>query len=237
MTEPTANNRRRWFRFSLRPILTLAVILTLGVAHLIKSRELQATKTALAELRSNLGEISIGDPSKTHVYSRPTDIDDEWCWRLYVPPGAKYKLLVEDESIYPSSGGQTVRQVTDTQRNPSDCLDAGLYTIHFHQRQVPTRRSDTSSWTWAIHFLSDDASGRVTGGFGPTWTAPGALPWAEEGWHRQTRVYAEDVTVSTAPTETIALFELRCVPPESSPTLVNEVKPSLLVHLVPVTTP
>ncbi len=222
------------FRFSRRSIVVAIVLVALSVLHLRASRELSKVRSDLTLVRIQLGEIVVDDPTKVHVFARPTHVDDEYEWRLYVPPGGKYKLLTDLNDLQIGHGIPNSRTI-DAQSAPTDYIDSGLYTIRFCGRPVFVEGSNAKSWTWGLTLISDDHYGRVRVACGREGQNP--VSWAESNWDRKVQVAAEHGMLEVDPSDEVVLYEMRCVPPGTPKTQFDAERPKLLVHLVPVNTP
>jgi hypothetical protein len=109
-TPPAADlpvRRWRFGQFSLVSLLLLAVIGCLVGAYLGERRKLHRADTTIAEkdaqirqYRIDLGildeepnVLTIGDPNLIHVRQLPSFDRWQWRWRIYLPPGKRWKLM------------------------------------------------------------------------------------------------------------------------------------------------
>jgi type II secretory pathway pseudopilin PulG len=93
---------RRWFRFSLISLLTVVAIVGLGAAYVSISLQLartdrllqdaqlksQAQQREIDKLRSELGLITVTEPTKIHILALATLDEHHWKWRVYLPATA-----------------------------------------------------------------------------------------------------------------------------------------------------
>ncbi len=99
--------RPRWrWQFSLFTLLLVAVVACVIAAYLGTARrlqeanatvgrqktELKTLETQIAKLEAELGKLTIQDPSKVHILALPSKEDWHWQWRVYLPPGKKWKI-------------------------------------------------------------------------------------------------------------------------------------------------
>lgn len=77
-------------RFSLRSFLLVLFVLALAASHFYTSWKLNGARREILMLRTELGFLTIIDPDRLNLIQTPKE---GWhSWRVYVPPGAHYKL-------------------------------------------------------------------------------------------------------------------------------------------------
>lgn len=54
--------------------------------------ELKLRDVEIAKLEAELGKLTITDPSKVHILALPSNEGWHWRWRVYLPPGKKWKV-------------------------------------------------------------------------------------------------------------------------------------------------
>jgi hypothetical protein len=84
-----AANSGPW-RFSLRTLLLLVVIVCIAIPLGMQSYKLHRAETELRQLRNEVGYLSIDDRSKVHVIAVDMDEPDTWRWRIFLPQGIRY---------------------------------------------------------------------------------------------------------------------------------------------------
>ena len=104
---PSQTPRPRWrWQFSLFTLLLVAIMACVVAAYLGTARrleeanatvirqnaELKARDAEIAKLGAELGILTITDPSKVHILALRSKEDWHWRWRVYLPPGKKWKI-------------------------------------------------------------------------------------------------------------------------------------------------
>lgn len=95
-------------QFSILWLMLLTVTVAVGAAwgiSLVKNMELAEEnlylRAEVAELKSELGQLSVGDGNRIHVLQIPSASNGSWQWRLYLPdrawPQGRYFLHVATE--------------------------------------------------------------------------------------------------------------------------------------------
>jgi hypothetical protein len=112
----------RFLRFSLLSLLAVAAVACFAAAYYGVVRRHAAAERRVAELqeiagtqagqivalRAELGYLTINDRSKVHVLELPARGDREWKFRLYLPPGKKWRLCSSHGKI-PAQGFEGVQ--------------------------------------------------------------------------------------------------------------------------------
>jgi hypothetical protein len=86
-------------RFSLKTLFVVLLIGTLAGSHMFTSYRLKQTHDENVKLRTELGYLTIEDPSKVHVVGLATHEDLTWQWRVYVPEGARVVLKTATDHV------------------------------------------------------------------------------------------------------------------------------------------
>lgn len=97
------------FRFSLLTAMLLITIGILALVLMLQWRELLSLQSEVRQLRSEVGRLSIHDPSKIHAVQLQTADKLFWKWRVWIPEGeAAFVRFVWDEiprTGYPAARG------------------------------------------------------------------------------------------------------------------------------------
>jgi hypothetical protein len=108
--------RRGWRQFSLLSLLLLFVIACLIAGYVGQMRRMEDARRELARrdmtiqrLRRDLGldedvnsALDVQDPTKLHAAALPDWDENEWRWKVYLPPGKTWRMRLE---IFESAGG------------------------------------------------------------------------------------------------------------------------------------
>jgi hypothetical protein len=86
---PIKADSTRW-RFSLRTLLLLVVIVCIAIPLGMQSYKLHRAETELRQLRNEVGYLSIDDRSKVHVVAVDMNEPNTWRWRIFLPQGVRY---------------------------------------------------------------------------------------------------------------------------------------------------
>jgi hypothetical protein len=78
-------------RISLLAALLLMTIAAMAVVIVQLGREVVPLRNEVRRYRTELGVLSIDDPTRVHGVQVPTD-GAGWKWKLYFPPGGNYRL-------------------------------------------------------------------------------------------------------------------------------------------------
>ncbi len=87
--QPQIMTKARW-RFSLRTLLLLLVIVCLAIPLVLQSFELYRAEAELRQLRNQLGHLNVDDRGKVHVIALDTGEPNTWRWRIFLPKGFRY---------------------------------------------------------------------------------------------------------------------------------------------------
>ncbi len=94
---------RRGPRFSLGTLLLLMALAAVGVTVWQLYRELVPLRAELRRFRDEAGSLSIDDPTKLHAIRLQSLDDSTWKFRIYVPKGQRYGLVLTVNDV-PRSG-------------------------------------------------------------------------------------------------------------------------------------
>lgn len=97
------------FRFSSLTAFALMTIVGLGIAVVLQWRELGPLRAEVRQMRTELGRLSIDDPSQVQAIEVRQPDPNLWRWRVYLPPGGQYKLC-SFGGILPARGSQSNRE-------------------------------------------------------------------------------------------------------------------------------
>ncbi len=227
LTEPTANNRHRWFRFSLRSMIAVTVILILGISHWNTSRELHRTRENLLQLRRETGELVVRDSTKLHVRAQQTTVPREkaFLWRVYVPPGTSYRLSVDVDDVSVAKPGAPTRFTFPPGRE--FVLKPGEWKIWYEYNS----NVDDGRWDTALTLASADQDTESTFQDLPL----SSLPWLTQEWRRKFHVAGSYATDTFEADEAVNLLDVLAVPQEKgvAPAFPPE-SSKLQVRLTPV---
>ena len=138
MTNDDSPPRR--FRFSIASVLLASALLVISISHLNTSRELQRTRDSLRNAQSELGILTVDDPSLVHALSLPSANRSQWRWRIQLPKRKTFRLRYLVGAIPPtglpddsSGAGRSTSILTDGTIQMSDpfILDAALSKDEF----------------------------------------------------------------------------------------------------------
>jgi hypothetical protein len=129
--ESAPRPRRRWLQFSLRSMLVLVVLASIGFSLWTSNERLKENRRLRSEnkqLRDQLGIITIEeeDKHKIHAIEMPTKEVDHWKWRVYIPRSGVFQLMAkfrdeQEESISkPMPAGEYIVEVTLEENKPDE---------------------------------------------------------------------------------------------------------------------
>ena len=79
-------------RFSLLTLVLATTIVALSVVLWRVGNEVVPLRAEVKRLRNEVGELVVEDETKICAIQVRTDDDLTWKWRIWIPPGKKYKL-------------------------------------------------------------------------------------------------------------------------------------------------
>ena len=145
---------RRWLRFSLLNFLLASALICVCVSHFAISRRVARLEVEREKLRSEVGLLTIVDPTQLNVVQVPVRQELAWRWRVHVPEGAKYRLCSACGSI-PSEGFITPHTTSTLQKPGEAVIDAYLhkdldgkllFTLRGPNASATSSVPDDSSW-------------------------------------------------------------------------------------------
>ncbi len=83
----------RW-RFSLRTLLLVVVIICIAIPMAIQTLKLYRAEAELRQLRNEVGYLAVDDRSKVHVIAIDMNEPDTWRWRIFLPQGVRYSFCL-----------------------------------------------------------------------------------------------------------------------------------------------
>jgi hypothetical protein len=91
-------------QFSLLTILLVMALAACGITIWQLWRELVPLRVEVRQMRGELGHLSIDDETRPYAIQLHEWENDVWRWRIYLPPGNKYKLY-EAKGVFPAHAG------------------------------------------------------------------------------------------------------------------------------------
>jgi len=134
-------------------VLLASALLVVSISHVNTSRELERTTDSLKIAQSELGVLTVDDPSLVHAISLPSPNRSQWRWRIQLPKGKTFRLRYLVGKIPPtglpedtSAAGSSISILTDSkgQRSVPFILDGAL--------------SKTEFGDWKLRFATDERS-------------------------------------------------------------------------------
>lgn len=138
MTDDNSPPRR--FRFSIASVLLASALVVVSISHVHTSRELERTRDSLRTAQSELGILTVDDPSLLHAISLPSPNRSQWRWRIQLPEREKFRLRYWVGAIPPnglpldtSRAGSSTSILTDGKKQISGpfVLDTALSKNEF----------------------------------------------------------------------------------------------------------
>jgi hypothetical protein len=86
---PRSENLSRW-RFSLRTLLLLVVVVCIAIPMAIQTYKLYHAEAEIRRLRNEVGYLSVEEPGKVHVIAVALNEPDTWRWRIHLPRDVRY---------------------------------------------------------------------------------------------------------------------------------------------------
>ncbi len=205
-----AASPRRRMRFSLLSLLMFTGLVCLGVSHFQTSRKLHRTQQALEVANSELGYLTIDDPSQYAVIALPNFGPGpmQWRWRLFLPPGKRYQMRWAldkvPESAVPQAPRENHIELLDQYAKPAAKGEPMIFTLAV---------SKNLAGTWQITAGLPDRGSSIYLRDPPAWLEDHSRP----GWG--TRIAGRNRT-DVAPVDTpLVLLRYRKgkqVPPNGS---------------------
>jgi hypothetical protein len=87
--DASTNNRSSYFhpRISILSLLLFTTIVGMAIVILQLWREIGPLRDEVRQLRTDVGKLTIDDPSKIQGIEVPTPSNRAWLWRIWIPPG------------------------------------------------------------------------------------------------------------------------------------------------------
>lgn len=86
-------------RFSLYTLMSATAVFAVWMAYYLTVQETQRMESQLPSLRNLARELYVEDPT-WYAAVRPHELsDDDFRWRVYLPPGGKYQLCLADKNF------------------------------------------------------------------------------------------------------------------------------------------
>ncbi len=201
-----STTRRFLLRFSLRALFVFVALLLLGISHWNTSRELQATRDELAQLKRVTGDLVVRDPGKLHVRAVRTTVarKQAFLWRLHVPDDATYRVTVEVSDLRPTYvGGPT--QLSIPSRGEIIVTPGEWMLWYEHQGEA-----GTDLWDAALTLAPTDDSDS-TSRFEPL----GNVPWEAPEWKKLIQALGVNQTEAYDSSEQVDLLKVFAVQSQS----------------------
>jgi hypothetical protein len=174
-------------RISLLTVLLLTTIAGMALVIVQLWREVGPLRKEVHKLRQFVGELSIDDHTRIHAIEVRQPNPNLWRWRLFLPPGAQYKL-VEFGGPLPPRGKLSNKHWLAALRNAS--IGSSEYLNEQFQGEFTLDVSLApveGGWRFQIFGLGSDAQSHYT--FADNW--PGRMGRSERSdiWPAQQRVF------------------------------------------------
>jgi hypothetical protein len=153
-------------RFSLLTLLLLTTIVGLAIVVGLQWRELDPLRRELRQLRSEVGHLTIDDPTKAYAIAVPAMEDNHWRWRLYLPPGRQRDVFVYSGHLPRRTGLLTewLKGVVDDGVGMSTSGSDFVGELTFECRAF----EKVDQWTMHTRYGRQDGNTTVSGGGGTT---------------------------------------------------------------------
>jgi hypothetical protein len=144
-----------WPRFSLLTAFLATTIIAMGIVIALFWREVGPLRNEVRQMRIDLGQLTIDDPTQAYgIQVREYD-KDLWRWRIYLPSGGQYSLHCV-KGILPPRGQISLRQWLDSMPqmdNVSMMSGSGLDREHIWEVSIKERNG-----VWSV----ETTPGRIT---------------------------------------------------------------------------
>ena len=187
--------RPRGFRYSLRTLLLVGLIIAVAAALFVTNRDLQRLRGENKQLRRDAGLLVVDNPSAVSVLQAVTRQDLTWRWSIYLPQG-KWLLKCAFEHI-PGAGLPEARA--------QHCYFPAANVMGKEtQLHVSLRKGEWDQWKCVIEF----EGGRAKCGLRPAHAlTAGKAFGSESGGALQEETFDPD--------KPVVLLRVRAVPPSS----------------------
>ncbi len=128
-------------RMSLLTLLLFMAIAALSVSMWKLGLEVLPLQEEVRQLRSEVGKLTIDDPSK--IYAMPLDSPDSnvWRWRIYLPPNLKFQIHDGFGTIPgfkpPTTRSQWLKSLGIDMSRTISSIDSGEFTLETSLKDSP----------------------------------------------------------------------------------------------------
>lgn len=102
--------RKGWLRFSLRSLIITISVAVLILSHVLSSYRLYWTQREFDAWRRDVGGHLSDRSAELQIVSVNTGRLDDWMWRVRVPPGRRYDLVLECRDLAPTESEQETQK-------------------------------------------------------------------------------------------------------------------------------
>jgi hypothetical protein len=148
-------NSGRW-RFSLRTLLLVVVIICIAMPMAIQTIKLYRAQAELRQLRNEVGYLSVNDRSKVHVIAVDMNEPHTWRWRIFLPQGVRYSFCLGYGDIPPK--GVPEPKLKHTSNEPYSDEDAEVLVT------AKLRPLDDGNWSLSVSSAIGDRPYQMGGG-------------------------------------------------------------------------
>jgi hypothetical protein len=171
----------RFLRFSLLSLLAMAALACFAAAYYGVVRRHAAAQRQVAELKettarqaeqivalqTELGHLTIEDRSKVHLLELPTPGGREWKFRVYLPPGKKWRLCSSQGPI-PAQGFDGIQTGWGSLQEGEQTIEAFVHAPEGGSPEFVVRTPTGTSRGG----ISDEDYAKLTSG-GASWSSVG----------------------------------------------------------------
>jgi len=177
-------------RFSLLTAILLMTIVGLVIVIAQLWREVGPLRDENRRMRTELGQLTIEDPTRAYAISVPTFEDDTWKWRIYLPPGGQYSLC-EYSGRLPGPNSRTGKPWFDgVRRSGSGSISTGTnFGGEFLLEAKLMKEGDT--WYFVTSYTNRNG-GQSSSSLGKSSINQSSNDWLSDGGSRRS---SSDVTV------------------------------------------
>jgi hypothetical protein len=226
------------FRFSLRSLILAISIVVLTLSHGLSSYRLYRTQREVDAWRSDLGGLLSDGSTELQVVSVNTGRLDHWMWRVSVPPGRKYDLVLEFRELAPTQLEQSTNSTHSMSFGPDDArriLGPGETAVTFiwGQRDLGIGGStDLNRPERFLNMVLFAMRPNQMGGNNYTEDTD-RIPWMHDDWTREFSVVGDKMPVALDADSPAPLLEVRAFPIQELPNVDSTDAPKFTLKLVP----
>ncbi len=209
--------------FGLRELLLFVTAITLGIAVYVLGQRSQKAESELHQLRNEVGQLSVKDPTQFHAIAVDSAEPDTWQWRVFVPKGHRYSWNIAYTNI-PQDGVPRPEMTGISNESYSDTANEVLVTARL-------RGSKEDGWRLSVNSKIGDSKNQMSG-------ASAVIPDEKMKWRREIpakdgRVLGRHGQVSVSPKGPIILLQERACKamPSGDYRPVPEPQPGFVVWL------